>query len=107
MSPATAAAAVSVRAPDGEYGEAHALGFVELRIDVADAKPGDKYSAVCEVDRVLEHGSAHNHTDNGTAVCAEGHADTAGAAGYGVGGGTVMRSHRLTLTFYLRHCIVT
>ena len=44
-----------------------------------------------EADRGLEHGSAHDHTDNGAAVCAEGHADTdlGGAAGYGVGGDSV------------------
>ena len=76
---------------DAEDGEAHALGFVELRFDVADAKPGYGYSDEAEADGGLEHGSAHDHTDNGAAVCAEGHADTdlGGPAGYGVSGNTV------------------
>src|ERR1700679_2881112 len=76
---------------DGEDGEAHALGFVELRFDIADAKPGYGYSDGCEADRGLEHGAAHDHTHNGAAVCAQGHADTdlAGAASYRVGSHTI------------------
>ena len=73
---------------DGEDGEVHALGLVELGLDVADAEPGYGDADGCETDRGLEHGSAHDHGDDGAAVCAEGHADAdlGGAAGYGVGG---------------------
>jgi hypothetical protein len=72
---------------DGKDSKAHALGFVELRLNVAEAEPGYGYSDGSEADHGLEHGAAHDHTDNGAAVGAEGHADTdlRGAAGDGVG----------------------
>ncbi len=44
-----------------------------------------------ETDCGLEHGSAHDHADNGAAVCSQGHADTdlRGATGNGVGGDSI------------------
>src|ERR1700722_20820346 len=88
---AAAAAAGQCQGGDGEHGEAHAPGFVELRFNIADAKPRYGNSDGYEANRGLEHGAAHDHTDNGAAVCAQGRADTdlGGAADYRVGGHTI------------------